>query len=721
MSKHESEVEATGMSSILLINDWEIKRFLEFVLFVQLVLWAAIGASASGFGFPIFRQVIGFVYLAFIPGIALLRVLRLHDLKVIEMLLYSVGLSIAFVMFLGLFLNVLHPLVLSAPISTVTLMIATTIVTTVLCILGYARDRGYSSARSIRARSKLSLPLLVLIMIPLLSVLSTQLMNFYDSNTLQLFLLFVVSLVPVLIAFDKIPHGLYSLAIFVIAISLFYQSSLISQYLLGFDIHVEYYFSNLVNSNAYWNPQYPNNINAMLSIVMLGPIFSQICGLSLTWVFKAIYPLLYSLVPLGLYQILQKQVSKKISFLSCFFFVALLFTSSSLEMLQLARQQIAELFLVLLVLLIVDKRMTGGKLSILCIVFGLSLVVSHYGLSYVYMLLLVAALLISLLINSARARNKLISPVFVLLLGVFLLSWYIYTASGSPFSTIVDIGRTISEALFKDFLNPQSAQGLSLLIGVSPPLLEATKLLNIIFQFFIVIGIFAVLLRYEKWDFNNEYKTLSFLSLIVLFGAIAIPYFASSINTSRLYHITLFFLAPFCIIGGLAVFNKLQNAVRTISSSPSSASLETSLKVLCVLLVVLFLFNTRFVFEIAGTSPSSISLNSKLDFPRFNSEELYAAKWMTDKSNNSLIYGDVYGSQLLYQFVFWNVRVFWGNTGELPKDAMVYLRSLNVGGKIIQSPANSDNYTDLTASLFFNRVILKKNRIYDNGGAAIYR
>jgi uncharacterized membrane protein len=713
------------MSSIFLISDWEIKKFLKFVLLVQLALWAAIGASAIGFGIPILRPIIGFVYLAFIPGVTLLRILRIHDLNVQETLLYSVGLSIALVMFLGLFLNVLYPLVLSTPISTVTLMIATTVVTTALCIIDYARgDRRYSSARLILHRGKLTLPILVLIAIPFLSVISTQLMNFYNSNILQLFLLFLVSLIPVLIAFGKIPQRLYAPAIFSIAISLFFQSSLISQYLWGYDAHIEYYFSNLVNSNAYWNPQLPNTYNGMLSIVIVGPVFSQITGLSLTWVFKIIYPLLYSLVPLGLYQILQSQVSKKISFLSCFFFVALLYTSSSLELLQLARQQIAEIFLVLLVLLMVDKKMTGRKLSILSIVFGLSLVVSHYGLSYIYLFLIVGALLVSFLINRrSGARNKLITPVFVFLFSAFLLSWYIYTASGSSFSTIVNIGRDISGAFFSGFLNPQSVQALGLLTGVSPPLLEATKLLNIIFQFFIVIGIFAVLLKYEKWDLNKEYKTLSFLSLVFLFGAIAVPYFASSLNTSRFYHITLFFLAPFCIIGGLAVFNNLQKAIRTISSSIRSVSSESSLKVLCVLLVVLFLFNTRFVFEVAGASPSSMSLNSQMDFPRFNSKEVYAAKWITNASNNSLIYGDVYGRLLLYEFDYWNVRYFWGNTTELPKDALIYLRSLNVEGKIIQLPANdynNYNYTDLTTSSFFSNVIIEKNRIFDDGGATIY-
>jgi uncharacterized membrane protein len=390
--KQEQEVEAeTALSSVFLINNWEITRFLEFVLLMQFAFWAEIGADAIGWGVPILRQVIGLVFIAFIPGIILLRILRLHDLNVVEMLLYSVGLSIALVMFLGFFLNALYPLVSARPISTMTLMIVTIVVTSVLCVLCYARDRGYSNAYLIHTGSKLSILHLFLAILPFLSVLSAHLFNFYGSNILQLFLLFLVSLIPLLIIWGKIPQRLYALAIFSMTISLLYQSSFISQYLWGYDIHIEYYFSNLVNSNAHWNPQLPNTYNSMLSVVMLGPILSQLCGLTLTGVYKIIYPLFYSLIPLGLYQILQRQVSKKISFLSCFFFIALLFTSSSIELLMLARQQIAELFFVLLILLLVDKRMPKGKTWLLCIVFGFSIVVSHYGLSYIFMFLLLVA------------------------------------------------------------------------------------------------------------------------------------------------------------------------------------------------------------------------------------------------------------------------------------------------------------------------------------------
>ncbi len=49
----------------------------------------------------------------------------------------------------------------------------------------------------------------------------------------------------------------------------------------------------------------------------------------------------------------------------------------------LARQEVAELFFVLLILLLVSKEMNQRIQSALFIVFGLSLVVSHYGLFYI--------------------------------------------------------------------------------------------------------------------------------------------------------------------------------------------------------------------------------------------------------------------------------------------------------------------------------------------------
>jgi uncharacterized membrane protein len=436
------------------INDWEIKKFLKVVLAIQLAIWGVIGLDVIGLQIPILRQLIGFVYLTFIPGILILRVLKLHKLGNIETLLYTVGLSIATLMFTGLFMNTIYPFFgVSGPISITPLIITISVVVLALCILCYVRDKDFSDPNFIDVKNVLSPPALFLCLIPFLSIFGTYLMNFHQNNILLMFLIVIIAIIVILIGFDKfIPKNLYPLAVFVIAISLLYHMSLISMYIIGWDIHNEYYLANLVKMTSMWDSAIPSTVNAMLSITMLAPIFSDICGMSLTWVFKTFYPLLFSLVALGLYRIFQKQTDDKIAFLSIFFFMSMVRFYSPMP-----RQNIAEFYLVLLILSLIDKDINKIKRSVLFIVFGVSLAISHYGTSYIYMFCLITAWLLLFFMDSptaqklmdnfhakfGRKREKLagnpiplkvdrtISSTFVLVFVTFTLTWYMYVSSSS--------------------------------------------------------------------------------------------------------------------------------------------------------------------------------------------------------------------------------------------------------------------------------------------------
>ena len=52
---------------------------------------------------PFVRQISGFLYLTFIMGFLLIRVFGLETSNTVEPLLFSVGLSVSFLMFIGLF------------------------------------------------------------------------------------------------------------------------------------------------------------------------------------------------------------------------------------------------------------------------------------------------------------------------------------------------------------------------------------------------------------------------------------------------------------------------------------------------------------------------------------------------------------------------------------------------------------------------------------------
>lgn len=729
------------------INDLDIKSFLKIILAIQLAMLGVISLDATSLQIPIIRPVIGFIYLTFVPGIILLRILKLHKLGNIETVLYTVGLSIATLMFTGLFMNTIYPLFgISGPISITPLIITISVIVLVLCVLCYARDKDFSDPSYIDIKSALSSPALLLCFIPFLSIFGTYLVNFHHPNIILMFLIIIIALIVVLIAFDMfIPKNLYPLAVFITAISLLYHSSLISMYIWGGDIQTEYYFINLVTTSAHWDTTIPSSSNAMLSIVLLAPIFSDICDMSITWVFKIIYPLLFSLVPLGLYFVFQKQTNDKIAFLSCFFFVSM--SAFYFIMPQLARQEIAELFLVLLILLMIDKDMDKIKRSFLFIIFGISLAVSHYGLSYIFMASLISAWLLLVLIDypaiqrltrdfhskfsrykteilagnpiSSNAEDRTISTTFVLLFIVFTLAWYMYVSSSFAFNVIIHLGNHIVSSIFTDFLNPEVAQGLGIIKqGATSSTSNITLILHLMTQFFIAIGILILILKPGEMKFEREYAAFALVNFAICIAAIAVPYFGSALDTIRLYHITLVFLAPFCVIGGITVFKIVSKLVK---ASWTNKRVRSSLKVLSLFFAIFLLFNSGFVHEIVKDPyPISISLNNTTDYPRFNEQEVLGAEWLYRiKCSNSYIYADIHRWVLLNRFEWGHVAPFSINIGRLPENSYIYFGDLNVReGKV--------------AVFFRDKVLIRKyieagdivngrDKIYANGGSEVYR
>ena len=714
------------MDNLIQMNDWEIRKFLKVVLIIQFALWGVIGLGAIGLQIPITRQFIGFIYLTFIPGILILRIFKLHKLGNVETLLYTVGLSITTLMFTGFLMNMIYPFFgISEPISTTSLIITISVIVLGLCYISYKRDRNFSDPGFIEFKEVLSPPALFLCLTPFLSIFGTYIVNFHQDNIILMLLIIVLVLIVVLIAFDKfIPKKLYPLAVFIITISLLYHSSLISMYLCGWDIQFECYLCNLVKINSIWDPTIPKTYNAMLSIVMVAPIFSNICNMSLTWVFKIFYPLIFALVPLGLYRVFQKQTNDKIAFLSVFFFVSI--STFHSEMLALARQQIAELFLVLLILLMIDKNMDRVKRAGVFVIFAFSLAVSHYGLSYIFMFSLIAVCSMFFLSIRREKRSNMaksiITPRFVVLYITFTLAWYMYVSSSSAFDVIVRIGDHIVSSIFTDFLNPQAAEGIKLItMKTVSPLHGVTKYLHLLSQFFIAIGILTLLLKHKEMKFEEEYAAFSYVNFVICFAGVVVPFFASSLNTSRLYHITLIFLAPFCVIGGMTFFGMVN---RVVKKSWADQIVRSSLRVLSVFFAVFLLFNSGWVYEVAKDNPGSISLNSTIDYPRFNEQEILTGYWLKDRKNVKIdVYSDDYRSLLLW-CALGEKHAFRGDdeiTTWIPNNVYIFLGRENAKNEkiILITPTEKRKSVDLQ-NLTLSNTLLNMNRIYNNGDAHVY-
>jgi uncharacterized membrane protein len=641
------------------LTDVSIQKLLATVLSLQIALWALMGLSALGVSIPIVQPLIGFMYLTFVPGILILTALRLRNLNIIETALYAVGLSVTVVLSVGLVDSVVfNALNMIKPFSFLAVTSSVSFVVLLLCAIAYFRNRTHhryapgSGQRWIDPQplfpAEMSVPLaptLFLCTIPFLAVFSTYLVNAYSVDAAQLALWLILGVVVLLIAFDKvIPSKLYPLAVFVIALSLLFQQTLISAWLTGSDIQSEWFLANAVLNTGVWNPSLLSQYNGMLSVVALAPIYSLITSLNLVWVFKIVYSVIFALVPVGLYQICRRQLNDKVAFLSCFFFVS--FAPFYIQMTSLARQEVAELFLVLLILLLVSKEMNRRIQSALFIIFGLSLVVSHYGLFYIGAFFLFVLWLVltvarvggsNLSLPYLRTKigihkdKQIITPspaspprsvvtiISVSVLFIASTAWYFYTAQGTVTQQIVLLGSHIAGSI-SELFNPTYSEGANVVAqGPLPGILHRVNAyVNYLNVFFMLAGVcLAVFLKKLRFKLEFSYVVLATIALGFLIASVAVPYLGAALDWTRVFQITLFFLAPFVAIGFISIGEAAGVIIRKVTSKLGFSDLalvsrSRLTRLLAIYLVFFLLLSTGFLFAFTE-GYQNIALSNQAD------------------------------------------------------------------------------------------------------------
>lgn len=715
------------------MNDWEINKFLSIILSLQLAIVGLILLDTIGIHIPLLRAFFGFILISFVPGILLLRILRIHKIGNLRTLFFSILLSITFFMLIGLLMNIIYPIIgIKNPISTFYLMLTVTIFVGVLGFLSYILDKNYACPNMIETKKDiLSFKSLFLVFIPFIAIIGTYFVKVHHNNIILMILILLISLTVILVTFNKIPKKYYPLTIFLISLSLVFYVTLISNYLTGWDVNGEYYFSNLTKLNSFWNFKIFNDNNAILSINLLAPIYSLILNLNLTWTFKIIYPILYSFVPLALYLVFKSQTNSKIAFLSCMFivFYSQFFTISS------DKQMIGELFLVALIVLIVTPAVSNKKKSILFVIFSASLIVSHYALSYVFLLMLILYFLILFFSRALpekgflKLKRKLSESLndgsqskinfnYFLLFLILTLAWYMYVSSSSSFVVITKIIVNISGSFVNEFMNPEAAEGYSLLLKSTASQLHLIfKYMFLISEFFITVGLLITLLK-DKLRFKSAYLIFSLASFLLLVFSIVVPYFASSLNTSRIYQISLLFLAPFFVVGILVPLNRFFLSIKR-------SSRDIPLKLISIFLVIFLLFNTGFLFEVFNDNPTSISISQNtvanyggetnkafLYQTIYTDQDIESVKWLSKNKNESLkVYSDSWHKLLIINsYGMIPNGIVLHNNSNIPSNSYLYFGSVNIRDGILYD-SNKEYYKMNGTNLDMD----KSNVIYSNG------
>jgi len=681
------------------------------------------------FDIPIARQVIGFIYLTFIPGFAFMKLLKLEKDSMLFNVLFSAGFSLAILMVGGLLLNELGFAVgISKPLSSIPLI---TVFSGIVLLFSFLSSYKKNSLVQVVAGLKLAFrsPLIFLfIMLPLLSVLGAIWVNVYESNAILLIMIVVLALsFTIGVLFKKLlPSELYPLVILLIAISLLFHASLISNYLQPqkSDISLEYFIFKTTEEDARWNRVFANSPQdqvygryySMLSITILPTIYSILLNMDSTWVLKILYPTLFSLVPLGLFYFWRRRVGNMGAFIAIFFFMAQ--ETFYTEALRLARQMVAELFLVLLLIVVLDKEKNSFTKWISFLIFSVALVISHYGLAIIFLFLIFSSWVVSF---ARRRKSQTINLQMIMFFLVAMFSWYIFTSNASAFESILTFGGNIYAELGQ-FFDPAS-RGTVVLTGLgmenAPSIWSAiSRAFAYLSQFLIVVGFVGILKGKVNTKIDREAFTFITIAMVLLAMLILVPGLAQTLNMTRFYHILLFFLAPSCFLGA-------ETLVKFIFKR------KTELKVLILLLTVLipyFLFQISFVYEVTGsTGWLSVSLSKY----RMSGQELYGfyqyidaqsifgAQWLHENidAERTQVYADFISKYVVltgYGMTYRGDIDWLTNATEVVDNGVVYLNRLNVVEETILVGSRSWNYSDIS---FLGNM----NKIYSNGASEIYK
>jgi uncharacterized membrane protein len=695
---------------------------------------------AIGLDIFVFRQITVFVYLSFIPGFVLLKILRLKETSVVDTVLYSVGLSIVFLMLVGLLINELYLSVgISQPLSTVPLTIILSFITLILFFIGYRQDlsENLSSLGSAFVDLKPIITTSVILVLPvLLGVIGASCIN----QPVLLLLIIVIAALYALTVFSTklISSKLYPLVIFSISMALAFQLSLVSRYIIGVDSQLEYYVFRLTSINGYWhflpvaiNTVAEVSLDSMLSVTMLPTIYSALMNVNGDILFKVLYPFVFSLIPVTLYRIYERQIGKTASLLSTLFFISGQVVFYGVEPLSLNRQIVAEFFLVLSIFILLDKEMSVGKRRLLLIVFGVAMTVSHYSIMFIYLVLVFSIYALS---KIKGKPDNVLNGTLVFWLFVITFSWY--SLSITPLTSLSQFFQTVSYRFFTDISSAAARQ--SAVFSPRPIYDFASMLYSAFFyavDFFILVGIVLLLFKPVKTKLDSTYRTVAILSAVILFLCVAVPNVAPALNFERFYAITLLFLAPCFVLGGGTLVgiseNVLRRAIRRRSLPNTYSKMSTI--VLCAVLIGYFLTQSGFINCISATSPLSFSLDydrirTSTDPNSLNSitfyayfipeQDVFGAVWLSkNRGESSMIYADhrsADGVLTSYGLIPRQQISSLANTTMLEQYGFIYLRQLNVVNGIVPTHTSSFNTSEISP------LLNETNLIYSNGNSEVW-
>ena len=760
MASASSSPNTTATVPLPALPGVRVPRTPALVAVLNLVLLSFVVVPDGGGPVAAVRAVFVVAYLSLVPGWLVVGLLDPDGaFGTLERALYAFGLSLLGVMFVGLVLNTALPFAgVDAPLRPVPLALGLGAFTGALAAVHERRGidplsslpRPPSGVREWRVVATFAL-------LPAVALVGAYANRVFLTTLPTLVFLLLVATLPFLLVAGAIPERLHPFALYATGVGLLVFGSLHTPFLTGRDPNWEYYFANLVVESGRWDPAISYKADVMLGISLVRPAYAMLSGLPLESVYKHTTPLVFAAVPVGLYHLTRARSwgRPRLAFLSAFLLVS--FWSFYVKLADTYRQQLAMTFLLLFAIAWYRTRGTGrtARLGALLLVpFGFGLTVSHYGTAFVFMSLsgfvvgvATAATVLNDRLNWFEDAPRKLPLAALAAFFVLGMTWYMYVGNGILFSQLSRIGGKI----LIDLLGLQtsiSATGGSGARWVTRDLYsvsyEVFRWLNYVTAGFVTVGFLAMLfgdLR-RRTLARLEYLLFSAGSGLLLVTAVLFPS-ANPIDLARLYPITLFWIAPLCVGGGLLILRGLGRVVGALGGTGTGAE-DRRYAVLGVFFAVFLLYSTGFVPAVTGEFQynEGLVVEAELEDPSAiadstngvpSAEDVAAARFLAE--HRSVTYTVLTDFSGVFVWSYGEVprQDRWppvesgtraGLVGrpldELPPRSYVLFRAVNTERGVMVANVGAAKYSGgrnyAPAAPYLHGVGTRKHLVYSNGG-----
>jgi len=731
------------------VNDWPLPRFI--MLNVALVLLLNIYAFArTWFGSPLVADIGYFLVplLIFIPGAGLMRILRMHGHGMSRSAMYSLAFSLLLLMFVGFGLNLLHYAdIMEAPLTQIPIVTATSLCLVAITVLAAWRDRNYSTSISWGKLKSRVFPMVALALIPpFVTVIGTSLTGFQDERTLLWLAVTIMCLMPLAVLSHRWKS--YDLLIVSLSVSLLLQRVLMTNFLMGYDVFSEYAAGRITTERGWWDifeyaAMAGSTANTSLSVVTLGPMLTQLTGISTLDLLKVVYPFIFCFIALGIFKVVQSQLGTVPAYLGTSLLVGYISYYNLLS--QMAKQEVAEIFLVVLLLVFTDSLLSRRKKQLMVALCLVGVIVSHYGMAYITMGFvggLVFLNILAVLWRNWRSRKgalswivpairdwwaeqrrvQVVSIALLLFYATLFFAWYAVTGSGIMLGYIKSSGAYVPSSSTSTWTISQFDALEYLLINYSTPVHNLEKYLVLGAQILVIIGLIYVYLHREDLfgrKINQDYLNMGILASMLLIACYVVPKLSAMLYYGRFFHLVFLFLCGFLIFGFIA----LHSLVTGLRPKWRKVNVNSrAIIAVCAVFVMVFMaFNTSLVYTTTNDYSNSFSLDESSSWAIYSDTDVQGAKWVSldlhrggrviqaDQHRFTIFIGEsVPSSKLMYQ---WKA----GNT-----DSLVYLSTWNNEyGYVypINTVGATPTYTPMSEVL--DQVEGKYDVVYSTGGTTI--